>query len=132
RGLAGADRVAGRERTRERERALALLAREPRVPRREREPIRVANGGDGADLDLEVEVEDEAAEHLELLRVLLPEVRALRSDDVEELATDCCNPSEVRRADGALEDRAELLDLDPRLEPGRVHLRDRRREQQVD
>src|SRR5919201_854800 len=91
----------------------ALVRTEARVARREREPVRVADGLDGAQLELEVEVADEPPQHRELLRVLLAEVRAVRPDDVEELATDCCYPAEVAGPEDALEDRAQLLDLDP-------------------
>src|SRR5437588_238198 len=77
----------------------------------------------------------EAARHpahdRDLLRVLLAEVGAGRADEVEELATDCCNPAEVPRPGGALEAARELLDVDPGLVARRVELLDRGREEDV-
>src|SRR6185312_11102905 len=71
---AGGLGVAGGERAGKGERTGPLLGGEPRVPGREREPVRVADGGEGCELELEVEVGDHPPEHRDLLRVLLAEV----------------------------------------------------------
>ena len=89
--------VARRQRSRERERAPALVRREERVARREGEAVRVADGRNDAELDLEREVADQRPDHLDLLRVLLAEVRARRADDREELEHDRRDAAEVAR-----------------------------------
>ena len=114
--------VARREGAREGERATALRGREAGVPGREREPVGVAHGGEGAELDVEVEVAGHRAHDRDLLGVLLPEVGAFRANYVEELAADRRDSAEVAGAVGALEDGPELLDLDPGLVARRVEL----------
>src|SRR3972149_29754 len=95
------------------------------MARAEREAVRLADGGEDAELDLEHEVANHLADDLGLLSVLLPEVGPLRPNDLEELEDDGCDTSEVARAEATFEDRAELCHLDPGLEPGWVHLLDR-------
>ena len=124
--------VAGGERARQLGCEEALLAREQSVSGREREAVLVAHGVDDAELELQVEVPDHPAHDLHLLRVLLPEVDRVRTDDVEELAADGGDGPEVPRPELALEGRAQLGDLDPGLEALGVHLLDRWREQEVD
>ena len=65
-----------------------------------------------------VEVANHALDHGGSLRVLLPEVRDVRPDG-EELEADRGDTAEVSRPVDT-EDRAESLDVDPGLEPGRI------------
>ncbi len=51
---------------------------------------------------------------------------------MQQLQHDGRDPAKVSRAEAALEDRAQLRDVDPGLEPGRIHLVLRRREDDVD
>src|SRR5207245_9888007 len=74
----------------------------------------------------------EPANDRRLLRVLLAEVRALRSNDVEERQATGRDATEVSRSVVALEPVCEFLDLDPRLVAGRVDLVGGRDEQEVD
>ncbi len=81
---------------------------------------------------LEREVADHAPDHLDLLRVLLSEVRDVGPHDGEELQHDRRDAAEVAGAKASFEDRAELGDVDPGLEAGRVHLLRGGREDDVD
>ena len=123
--------VMGGERPGQRERSRALLGGEADVARREREPVGVADGRHDLERELEVQVGDHPAEHLDLLRVLLPEEHDVRPDDGEQLEADRRHGAEVARAVLALEHCAELGDLDPGLVPGRVELGSRGREDDV-
>ena len=92
----------------QRERALAVVRPEARVARGEGEAVGLAHGRDGRDPDRQVEVAHHAADHDDLLRVLLAEVRDVGRDDVEQLADDGADAVEVRRAAlGALQHGAE-------------------------
>ena len=124
--------VVRRERARDRERAPALLGREPAVARREREPVGVADGRDDADLELEVQVADELLDDRDLLGVLAAEVRDVGPDDREELQADGRDAAEVAGPCLALEPDRSALGLDPGREPGRIELLGRRREEEVD
>ncbi len=84
------------------------------------------------DLDGDVEVADEPSDHGDLLRVLLAEVRALRTDDVEELHAHGRDAAKVAGAMVAFEPVRRALGLDPGRESGRVQLVRCRREQEVD
>src|SRR5205085_3615666 len=64
--------------------------------------------------------------------VLLAEVGAIGTDEVEELETDRRHAAEMPGAILALENPAELFDVDPGLEAGRIELAGARREQDVD
>jgi hypothetical protein len=112
--------------------ATALDGRQEGVARRQREAVRIANGRQHAELDLEREVADQRADHLGLLRILLPEVRAAGAHDREELEHDRRHAAEVTGPEPPFEDRAELGDVDPGLEAGRVHLIGARCEDDVD
>ena len=114
--------VARRERARERESCVPLLGGQERIARRERESVGVSNGRQDAELDLESEVADHRPDHLCLLRVLLPEVGPSGTNDREQLEDDRRHAAEVAGTKASLEDRAELGDVDPGLEAGRVHL----------
>src|SRR6185312_16338850 len=70
--------------------------------------------------------------HRDLLRVLLAEVGAPRTDEVEELQADSRDAPEVTGPVLALEHRAEPLDVDPGLEARRVDLLRGRDEEYVD
>ena len=131
RGGDGIGRAGGAvQRARQAERALALLRREADVAGREREAVVVAHGRHDADLERDVEVADEPADHRDLLRVLLAEVRALGPDDVEELEADGRDAAEVPGPRFAL--RAGLLRLDPGREAVGIELGCVRREDDVD
>ena len=69
--------------------------------------------------------------HLDLLGVLLAEVRAVGADDDEELQADGGDAAEVPGPEAALEHLRELLDVDPGREARRVHLLRGRREDDV-
>ena len=124
--------VAGGERSGEREGTLALVGAEEGVAGGEREAVRVADGREDAEIDVQREVPDQLPDHLHLLGVLLPEVDAPRAHDREQLEDDGCDAAEVPWPELALEDRAELRDLDPGLEALGVHLLEGRREHEVD
>ena len=109
--------VACLQRARDRACTLALLGREARIPRREREPVVVARGLDDPDLDRHVEVADELLDDRDLLRVLLAEPRDLRADEVEELEADGGDAAEVAGTVRALEPFGGAAGLDPRREP---------------
>ena len=100
--------------------ALALLLAEPAVAAGQREPVGLPHGRDGDDLHGDVEVEDHPADRRELLGVLLPEQREVRSGQVQQLEHDGADPIEVARATGALEDLAEGPGADPDEGCGRV------------
>ena len=98
----------GREGAGKRQRTAPLLRGEEDVARRERKAVRVANRLDDRKVDLEMEVADHPSQHLDLLRVLLPEERHVRAGDREELEADHRDPAEVAWPVLALEHRAEL------------------------
>src|SRR5436190_29110 len=83
-----ARRAPGFERTRQRQRPLALLGREVGVSRREREPVLVADSGQHMEVDGNVEVEHHPPEHRGLLRVFLAEVGDVWTNEVEQLQAD--------------------------------------------
>ena len=125
RGRESRARAGERGRSRARPRTAAF------VSRRERQAVRIADGRHRADLDLEIEIADEPPDHGDLLRVLLPEVGALRADDVEELQANRRDAAEVAGAVVALEPARDPLHVDPGLEAGRVDLLRRGREEDV-
>ena len=84
--------------------------------------VLVADGRADADLDRHGQVAHHPLDHCDLLRVLLAEVGAGGPDEVEELQTDGGDTAEVAGPVLALEDRADLLDVHPGLEPIRVDL----------
>ncbi|MCZ7588060.1 MAG: hypothetical protein M5U27_04200 [Gaiella sp.] len=129
---AGAVGVAGREGARKREGTGALRGGQADVPRRQREPVGVAHRGHDGELELEVQVGDHAAQHLDLLRILLAVEREVGPDGVEELEADRRDAAKVPRAVLALEHCPEPGHVDPRLVPRRVHLVRGRREDDVD
>ena len=63
----------------------ALGRREPAVTRAEREPIGFPYGRHGNDLNGQVQIGHHAPDGRELLRVLFPEIGAIRLHDVEQL-----------------------------------------------
>ena len=111
---------------------LPLLVGEQLVARRQGEPVVVADRGEDAKVDLEAQVFEQLPDDFHLLCVLLAEVDDVRPDDVEELETDRRHAAEVAWAVDAFEDRAQLGYLHPRLITGRVHLRHRRTEGEID
>ncbi len=113
---------AGRERARQAQRSLALLRREVDVARAEREAVGVANRRHHAYLELERQVVRHALDDGHLLGVLLAEVGAVGADDREELEADGRHRPEVARPGRSLHALRHVLDLDPRLEPLRIHL----------
>ena len=108
-GLSSRARGGGRARPRARRGEAA-------VPRREREPVGVAHRRDDSHRQLEVEVANHAADDRGLLRVLLAEVGAIGTDEVEELEADRGDGAKVAGAVRAFEPLRELRHLDPRLE----------------
>ena len=79
-----------------------------------------------------MQVGDHPPQHVDLLRVLLPVEGEVGSDDREELEADGRDAAEMAGSVLAFEDRSELEHVDPGLVAGRVHLADRRREDDVD
>ncbi len=131
--LTGLGRILRRKGTRQSERRLALLGREVRVPRREREPVLVAHRRQ--DANLEVEVRGRATSCLTTAACwasFWPKYARSGPDDVEELEADGCDAAEVSGAKLAFEAAPELADVDPGLVARRIHLLWRRREQEVD
>ena len=124
--------IARRERAREGERARSLLGAEVSVPGRERQAVRVADRRHDGDVQLEVQVGDHPPQHLDLLGVLPAEEGDVRADDREQLQADRGHAAEVTGTMLALEHRAELRHLDPRLVAGRVELGRRGGEDDVD
>src|SRR6266511_68692 len=123
-------RTAGFEGAWERQCLPPLLLREIGVSGRQRQAVRVSNGGQDTQVEFDVKVADHPAQDGSLLRVLLTEVRHLRAHDVEELQAHRGDPAEVPGARSAF--RSGLFDVDPGCVPLRVHLLDGRREQKVD
>ena len=105
---------------------------EVRVAARQRQAVGFAHRLAADHLDVEREVVDHAADDRELLPVLLAEVGAARADEVEELRHHRGHPREVRRPALALERLGHLAHGHRRQQRHRVHLLDRRGEDQPD
>src|ERR671921_2799603 len=102
------------------------------VPRRQREAIRLANSRAGDDLGRDREVAGHLPDHHHLLRVLLAEVGAVRSDEPEEDRHDGRDAVEVTWAGGALERLRQRTDGDGRIEARWIDLLDARSEHEID
>ena len=109
----------------------ALRLGQVHVARRQREAVGLADGRVGDDLGPDREVARHLADHEELLRVLLAEVRAIGADEVEQDRDDRRDALEMARPGRALERLADRADADDRVEARRVDLVDRRREHDV-
>src|SRR3954454_15154105 len=131
--LASLDRFGrGFERLGQRERALVVGPLEVDVAARQGHAVGLAHRPDDSDARGDVEVADEAAYDGGLLGVLLAEVRGVGLRHVEELAYDGRDALEVACAPViALQVLGEARHPDRRREAGRVHLRDRRGEEEV-
>ena len=109
----------------------ALGGTEVGVATAEGQAIGLAHGRHPAQLDRQVEVGHEAAQHRQLLRVLLPEVGLGRGRDGEELGDDGGDSPEVPRPRRALERFRRAAHLDGGGETGRIQLLDRGMKEEV-
>ncbi len=114
---------AGQQRAVQVGRGCALLGGEVDVARAHRQPVRLAQRRHAGDLDGQIEVAHAAADHGELLRVLLAEEQHIRLRHAEQLGDDDGDAVEVARARSALEALGERAgDADGGGEALRIHL----------
>jgi len=102
------------------------------VPRRQCQPVRLADRRAGDDLGRDGEVARHLADDHDLLGVLLPEVGPLGADQVEEDRDDRGDAVEVSGPCGAFERPGDGSDRHGRVEAGRIDLVDLRREDEID
>ena len=93
----------------QRGRARALGRRQQAVARAHREPVGLAHRGTAHDARVEEEGVHEALDELQLLEVLLAEIRALGSREQQEFQHDGQHAVEMPRPRGALERQRELV-----------------------
>ena len=122
----------GLQRARQRQRARALLGAQQRVAAGHRQPVGLAHRRQRLDPHGQVQVGHQAADHDELLGVLLAEEGDVGERHAEQLGDDGRDAAEVlAAARGALEALAHAEHLDGRGEAGGVDLLDGGREQHV-
>src|SRR2546422_9321235 len=97
----------------------------------EGEPIGLADDRAPDDLRPDGKVASHLADDEQLLGILLAEVGALGSDEVEENGDNGRHAFEMAGPSGTLERVSERSDGDGRVEPGRIHLVDQRRKDDV-
>ena len=103
------------ERAHQHQRLAALRRIEIDVATRHREPVRLAHDRRADDLDVEQQVAGQAANHLELLEVLLAEDRDVGPRGDEELRHHGRDAAEEMRPRAAAERLAEFAHLDAGL-----------------
>ncbi|MCH8990319.1 MAG: hypothetical protein IIA44_01015, partial [Acidobacteria bacterium] len=131
--LAGREQLLGPpQRPREHKRRLPIVRGEEGVTTAHRQAVRLPNGGHGDDLDVEVQVTHQPSDNGELLRVLPPEVRALRPDDLEQLRNDGSDAAKVARTVFALQRVRNALNFYERRGLRRIDLGGLRQEHDVD
>src|SRR5581483_11238709 len=99
---------------------LALGLGEIAVARRHRKSVGLAHGRHAEDLDRQIEIARQAADHLELLEILLAETGDIGLDLMEELGDDGGDAFEMTGPRRAIEMVREPGDLDLRREPFRI------------
>jgi hypothetical protein len=109
----------------------ALVGVEVAVARGQGEPVRLTQDGRPENPGRDVEVADEAADHRELLPVLLAEHGEIGAGLVEQLGHDLRHAVEMTGPRGAAQTVGQAGDADLGREAVGVHLLYRRREEEV-
>src|SRR6185312_4035869 len=108
-----------------------LVSRQIPVARTHGQAVRLADDGANYDFHWEVQFADHFLQDGDLRRVLLPEERLVRPDDMEELRHHRRHAAKVPRARSPIQPPAHAFHIDEGARAGRVHLLGRWREHQI-